>query len=84
MAKVKMVCPISRGMCVDCAVYRGRHYYLCFSKEYQGSLVGPEQINIMKSKSKSVNDEKFGMPDDIPRSSKWINNVEELIERRGL
>ncbi|MFC1934049.1 hypothetical protein ACFLWC_04845 [Chloroflexota bacterium] len=38
MAKEDMTCPFSGKLCGDCALYRGRHYYLCFSKKYQGNL----------------------------------------------
>ena len=67
---------------------------MCFSKEYHGVSLGAEQIDELKSKynkgNNNVQDEKFGMPDDMQKSSRWINNVEELtevedfIERRGL
>jgi hypothetical protein len=83
MAKVKMSCPISKGPCVDCAIYRGRHFYLCFSKEYRGVSLGIEQIDELKSqykKDNGVQDGKFGMPEEIQASSKWIHNVEELSE----
>lgn len=44
MAKAKMVCPFSGKQCRECAVYRGRHYYLCFrgkSEEEVSGLVKP-------------------------------------------
>jgi len=85
MAKEKMMCPISKGMCVDCAIYRGRHYYLCFAKGYHGSLLDSELIDSMKQKREAKEDDKkFGIPDEVLTNSKWIHNVEELIERRGL
>lgn len=83
MAKVKMACPITKGACVDCAIYRGRHFYLCFSREYHGVSLGIEQIDELKSKynkGNNVQDKKFGTPEDVQRSSKWIENVEELVE----
>ncbi|MDD5009977.1 MAG: hypothetical protein PHC68_16440, partial [Syntrophorhabdaceae bacterium] len=59
--------------------------------------LGAEQIDELKSKyhkgNNDVQDKKFGMPDDIQKSSRWISNVEELVEveeleesteRRGL
>ena len=88
MTKVKMVCPISKGVCVECAIYRGRHFYMCFSKEYHGVSLGAEQIDELKahykSKDNTGQEKKFGMPDDIQHSPKWIHNVEEVSERRGL
>ena len=38
MAKEDMICPFSGGLCRECPIYRGRHYYLCFSKRYRGHL----------------------------------------------
>ncbi len=38
MAKEKMVCPFSNRLCEECALYRGRHYYLCFCRKYRGYL----------------------------------------------
>lgn len=38
MAKVKMICPFSGKLCKECAIYRGRHYLLCFNKKYRGYL----------------------------------------------
>jgi hypothetical protein len=85
MAKVKMACPISKGPCVDCAIYRGRHFYMCFSKEYRGVTLGASQIDEMKSQYKKklqddARDVRFGMPEELQASSKWIRNVEELTE----
>jgi hypothetical protein len=36
MAKAEMICPFSSKLCKECALYRGRHYYLCFCKRYRG------------------------------------------------
>jgi len=41
MAKEKMLCPFSKQLCRECPLYRGRHYYLCFSKSYRGHLEKP-------------------------------------------
>jgi hypothetical protein len=81
MAKIKMTCPISKGVCTECAIYRGRHFYLCFSKEYHGVSLGVNQIDELKAqykKENNVQDEKFGIPDSIQVSSKWIQNVEDI------
>ena len=42
MAKTKMICPFSDNLCNECAYYRGRHYYLCFCKQYGGYIEEPE------------------------------------------
>jgi hypothetical protein len=41
MAKEEMLCPFSGKLCRECPLYRGRHYYLCFSKKYRGHLEKP-------------------------------------------
>ena len=38
MAKRKMNCPFSGKGCKECPIYRGRHYFLCFSKRYRGVI----------------------------------------------
>jgi len=43
VAKIAMICPFSDELCKECAYYRGRHYYLCFSKEYRGYIGKPQK-----------------------------------------
>jgi len=38
LVKKKVVCPFSGRPCKNCAVYLGRHYYLCSSTNYRGFL----------------------------------------------
>jgi hypothetical protein len=38
MAKMPMLCPFTQELCRECTVYRRRHYYICFQKEYRGYL----------------------------------------------
>ncbi len=45
MAKRKMNCPFSGKGCKECSIYRGRHYFLCFSKRYRG-VIGDRAENI--------------------------------------
>ena len=33
-----MLCPYSHQLCKECSVFRGRHYYLCFRRNYRGYL----------------------------------------------
>ncbi len=79
MAKVTMTCPISRGLCVDCGIYRGRHYYMCYSKEYGGCLIDPEKARGSEQKKGDAEDPKFGMPDSFHISSTCIRNPEERL-----
>ena len=34
------MCPFSGTVCRNCALYRGRHYLLCYSRQYRGCLPG--------------------------------------------
>ena len=38
MAKDKVKCPFSDKLCKECALYRGRHVNLCYSRDYRGYL----------------------------------------------
>jgi len=62
MAKIKMMCPFSGRLCKECPLYRGKHYYLCFSKTYRGALPGAEKDLPM---SKKGSDGKFEMPPEV-------------------
>ncbi len=44
MAKQKMRCVFSEELCRECSLFRGRHYYLCFSRTYRGYL-GAEPVS---------------------------------------
>ncbi len=80
MAKHKIVCPISRAACTECAIYRGRHYYLCYSSAYKGSSFDPARIRELKeTERKEEPDKTFGMPNKIEVGSQCINNFEEYV-----
>ena len=81
MAKAKMVCPFSGGRCVECALFRGRHQFLCFSKYYNEHQEDLEDLWNQR-RAKASDNGNFGMPDEVPQSSHWISDVEEFLERR--
>ena len=64
MAKRKMICPFSDRLCKDCALYRGRHYYLCFCKEYRGYLSETMEATRTSTHSNQMQrpSNKFEMP----------------------
>jgi len=44
LVKNAVKCPISGGVCINCALFRGRHFNLCFQDHYKGDdkkLTGP-------------------------------------------
>lgn len=78
MAKHKILCPISRTACIECAIYRGRHFYLCYSAAYKGSSFDPARVQELKELKKSEKTDKtFGIPEKVDVGEQCINNVEE-------
>jgi hypothetical protein len=68
VAKTKMICPFSNKVCEECALYRGRHYFLCFCEKYRGHLNKPEKatkVNFPFLPGASPN-LKFEIPTKIP------------------
>jgi hypothetical protein len=82
MAKIAMVCPFSNKMCVDCAIYRGSHYYLCFRKDYRGCLL--EGANRKAPKERTVYGVKnleVDVPvDEIRTGGKVVSDIENVLE----
>jgi hypothetical protein len=64
VAKERMICPFSKRLCEECALYRGRHYYLCFCQEYRGYLGNP--VASAKGDSLSVSGAASNGRFDIP------------------
>jgi hypothetical protein len=68
MAKEEMLCPFSGKLCRECPLYRGRHYYLCFSKKYRGHLEKSEEATKGTNPGTPEVDpaDKFEMPVRMP------------------
>jgi hypothetical protein len=79
VAKTKMICPFSKGMCVECSLYRGRHYYLCYCTTYRGYLGKSEGDAGQGSRTGS---ERFEVPRVLPKSSTWLT-LNDFAERRS-
>jgi len=58
MAKTPMRCPFNDKLCVECTLYRGRHYYLCNCEHYRG-YIKPKNKVITDGKLESVGCEKI-------------------------
>ena len=72
MAKTRMICPFSGELCKECPIYRGRHYYLCFSAKYRGHLDDEpgEAGTVVTSPASGLSPtRKFEMPSIDPRSA---------------
>jgi hypothetical protein len=45
MAKTPMRCPFNDKLCIECTLYRGRHYYLCNCEHYRGYIKPKDKVN---------------------------------------
>ena len=73
-----MTCPFSKGKCVECAIYRGRHAEICFASGYHGG----EFRNLMEVEEKrkyGCTDVKVEFPELVEMSPKWIKDVENCV-----
>jgi hypothetical protein len=76
-----MECPFSKSFCVECAVYRGRHFSLCFTKKYRGYEWEMGQCMKLEFQGPyGEEDSAFRIPTNIPTLSTVIFNVEDLTE----
>ena len=63
MAEIDMLCPFTHRLCTECALYRGRHYYLGACKRYRG------YIGKSKGNTKSGTRHRSG---DLPAVRNWL------------
>jgi hypothetical protein len=70
MAKVKMVCPFSGKMCIECGIFRGRHAGFCYVSTYRGNTLEEGQV-IRKPERKVGADTKFDLPEIPITRSNW-------------
>ncbi len=68
MAKAEMMCPFSGKSCKECPIYRGRHYYLCFCKQYRGYVKEAEKESRARASlgSAAVAGKQFEIPNRMP------------------
>jgi hypothetical protein len=81
MGKISMMCPFSNKVCMECVVYRGRHFYLCSGKGdrgYKRDMSQYSSIELRKAHGKE--DKVFKKLMDTPSRQRMISNVEDLIE----
>jgi hypothetical protein len=45
MAKSPVRCPFNGKLCIECTLYRGRHYYLCNCEHYRGYIKPNNKVN---------------------------------------
>ncbi len=73
------VCPFSRSVCRECAIYRGRHFELCAIHNYRLRETKGTQARAWSSEVFI----KWEMP-DIPDGANIMVDIEDFIERRGI
>jgi len=81
MSKVKdvTVCPFSRTVCRECAIYRGRHFELCACHNYRLRETKGARTKAWSSEVFT----KWEMP-EIPDGANIMVDIEDFIERRGI
>jgi len=57
LAKKEMICPFLGQLCRNCAIFIGRHYYLCYCTNYRGYLGRKKAVN--KAVNKAVTHHAF-------------------------
>jgi len=88
MAKKAMICPFSGSACRDCGIYRGRHQYLCYRKEYRGYLLDKNNKRYKKTNEdikKNIYERDslfFHVPKEILKSSAIIRDVEDIVAEK--
>jgi hypothetical protein len=83
MSKLRMVCPFSKGLCRECAIFRGRHLGLCSAETGNGKDWGKRMMQACKlDKGGDYEAWKELKTPSIPKSPKWLADIEDLIERR--
>jgi hypothetical protein len=78
MSKEAAVCPFSRKTCKECAIYWGRHFELCSTRNLH-------LREIRAAKAKAWSCEVFSKWDtpEIPNGANIMVDIEDFIERRG-
>jgi len=83
MAKKKMMCPFSGVGCKECTLYRGRHYFLCYSRKYRG-VMGDRVENIKEALAgvsffPSSRDEKEDLKVSMDKGDKSLFGTETVL-----
>ena len=73
------VCPFSRMVCRECAIYRGRHFELCASHNYRLRETKGTQT---KARMAEVF-EKWEMP-EIPDGVNIMVDIEDFIDTKEM
>jgi hypothetical protein len=84
MKKAKMVCPFTGGKCVECLLYRGRHYNLCFSEHFQ-SIKNKRIISRDLRVGETTEDYRHQIPGNLFLGTlNVMSNIEDIIVKEEL
>ena len=74
MTKATMVCPFSKGKCIECGIFRGRHMGLCLKTKDE-----PSGDKLTKTKCFSARDlnAKWEVPAEFALGDGCVKNVED-------
>ncbi len=79
MVKSFMVCPFSKGLCIECAIYRGRHAEICIGARHRPRLSSTPSQTSQSWTSGNI-DMRFDFEDFLEVPAR-LKNVEDM-ERR--
>ena len=77
------MCPVSGGVCIDCSLYIGRHYFTCLSKDEASKEVVDGMIEKKRQYVEEHDDGRFGLSefDNAPKTGSWYHNIEDVYLR---
>ncbi|MDR3238280.1 MAG: hypothetical protein LBT84_07245 [Spirochaetia bacterium] len=76
----RKMCPVSKKICTDCALYIGRHYFTCLSED----AVSKKVVDTLKKNKleyiEAHDDGMFGLSefDNAPKTGSWYHNIEDI------
>lgn len=84
MKKAKMPCPFTGGRCVECSLYRGRHYNLCFSEHFQ-NIKNKRSINKHLRVGEKREDYRHQIPGNLFLGTlNVMSNIEDIVVKQEL
>jgi hypothetical protein len=77
-----MLCPFSKALCRDCAIFRGRHHYICSDgPRKSGQMLAWRETSGYRPDAPNRLKEIPKMP-VLAKSPKWLSDLEDCIEGR--
>jgi hypothetical protein len=82
MHRLKMRCPFSKQLTRQCPIFRGRHLNLCSISKPDGGSRDSSKTPGARLGSKDDDFEQWKLLERpvMPRSPKWLANIEDWVE----